>query len=79
MEWVWRRLASYMRARTSLEIVGITEEALASVLHDEALERLRWVETVAFCDEMEDEEKIEALKEWFLYDSQEREKDYGEV
>lgn len=29
MEWVWRRLAPYMRVRTSLETVGITEEALA--------------------------------------------------
>lgn len=68
MEWVWKRLAPHIRARTSLELVGITEEALTSALHDGALERLRWVETVVFCDEMEDEEKIAALKEWFLYD-----------
>ncbi len=69
MEWVWKRLAPYVRARTSLEIVGITEEALASALHDGAVERLKWVETVVFCNEMEDEEKIAVLKEWFLEDS----------
>lgn len=69
MEWVWKRLAPYVRARTSLEIVGITEEALAFALHDGAVERLKWVETVVFCNEMEDEEKIAVLKEWFLEDS----------
>lgn len=71
MEWVWKRLAPYVRVRTSLEIAGITEEALAAVLHDDALERLKRVEAVVFCDEMEDGEKIAALQEWFLYDRQE--------
>lgn len=66
MDWVWKRLAPYVRAHTSLEIVGITEEALTSALHDGALERLKWVETVVFCDAMEDKEKIAALQEWFL-------------
>lgn len=79
MEWVWKRLAPYVRARTSLEIVGITEEALASALHDGAVERLKWVETVVFCNEMEDEEKIAVLKEWFLEDSQEVKKDHGQA
>lgn len=79
MEWVWKRLAPYVRARTSLEIVGITEEALASALHDGAVERLKWVETVVFCNEMEDEEKIAVLKEWFLEDGQEVKKDHGQA
>ena len=79
MEWVWKRLAPYVRARTSLEIVGITEEALASALHDGAVERLKWVETVVFCNEMEDEEKIAVLKEWFLEDSQEVKHDHGQA
>lgn len=66
LEWVWKRLAPHVRACTSLEIVGITEEALTSALHDGALERLKWVETVVFCDEMEDKEKVVALQKWFL-------------
>lgn len=67
MDWVWRRLASYVgHTKTQIEFSGISEDVLAAALRQEALNRLTYVETIVFSEEIEDAEKITTLKEWFL-------------
>lgn len=67
MQWIWKRLAHYVRRTTlQIEFEGISEEALETMLRQEALNRLRWVEQMVFNEELDDKEKIEALQQWFL-------------
>lgn len=66
MNWFWKRMAQYLRAGLTIELVGITEEALCGVLHSEAMERLHQVEGILFSEEIADEEKLPALQELFL-------------
>lgn len=67
MEWIWKRLARHVaRAKLTVEFEGLSEEGLASALRQEALNRLRWVEQVIFSDEIDDHEKVETLRAWFL-------------
>lgn len=67
MEWIWKRLAHHVaRKKLEIEFTGITGEELTTVLRQEALNRLRWVELVIFSDEIDDHEKVESLRAWFL-------------
>lgn len=70
MDWTWRQLAHYLGpVKLQVEFQGITEEGLAKSLHQKALTRLAWVETVIFNEEVSDKEKVEILQEWFLSDT----------
>lgn len=69
MDWVWRRLAHYMRAKTVVEFSGITTEELQVVLCQESLRRLKWAEEIVFTEELNSEEKVETLQAWFLEQS----------
>lgn len=67
MEWIWKRLAHHVaRKKLEIEFTGITGEELTTALRQEALNRLRWVELVIFSDEIDDHEKVESLRAWFL-------------
>lgn len=67
MEWIWKRLARHVgRMRTVIEFEGLSEEALTAALHQESVRRLNHVEAIVFSDEIEEDEKLNALKEWFL-------------
>lgn len=67
MEWIWKRLAHHVaRKKLEIEFTGITGEELTTALRQEALNRLRWVEQVIFSDEIDDHEKVESLRAWFL-------------
>lgn len=66
MDWMWRRLAQYMRSKTVLELSGITTEELQAVLCQESLRRLKWAEELVFTEELNSEEKIQTLQTWFL-------------
>lgn len=66
MRWFWKSVSQYLRANLTIELVGITEEALAEALHSKAMQRLREVEGILFCDEVEDGEKLSALQALFL-------------
>ncbi len=71
MEWMWKRLAHYVgRAKLQVEFEGISEEALTTMLRQEAVKRLEWVEQVVFSEELDDQEKIKTLQEWFLMNMQ---------
>lgn len=63
MRWTQQMLAHYLgRVRTVVEFEGITEEGLAAALRQEALRRLEQVETIVFCEEMAEQEKVTAIK-----------------
>lgn len=63
MRWTQQMLAHYLgRVRTVVEFEGITEEGLAAALRQEALRRLEQVETIVFCEEMTEQEKVTAIK-----------------
>lgn len=67
MEWIWKRLAHHVaRKKLEIEFTGITGEELTTALRQEALNRLRWAELVIFSDEIDDHEKVESLRAWFL-------------
>lgn len=66
MNWFWRRVAQHLRGRLSVELVGITEEALVQALHSEAMRRLGEVEGILFSEDMTDGEKISILQACFL-------------
>lgn len=66
MNWVWRRLAPFVRTTMAVEIKGISEEQLQDILHQEALRRLRWIEAVVFNEEISDEEKVQVIQGKFL-------------
>lgn len=66
MNWFWKRVAQYLRASLTIELAGMTEEALCSVLHSEAMERLHQVEGILFSEEIADEKKLSTLQEVFL-------------
>ncbi len=68
MNWVWRRLAPFVRTTMAVEIKGISEEQLQDILHQEALHRLRWIEAVVFNEEISDEEKVQVIQGEFLKD-----------
>lgn len=65
MDFPWKLLTNYMRATTQFELTGITPEELQGLLHEEGRQRLLFVESIVFCEEMTSEEKIETLMEWF--------------
>lgn len=65
MNWIWKRLASYVQVKTQVEFEGISEQALEKALRQEAILRLQYVEAVVFSDETEEKERIRALKAWF--------------
>ncbi len=58
-----------MRAKTVLEFSGITAEVLQAVLCQESLRRLQWAEELVFTEELNSEEKVQALQAWFLEQS----------
>lgn len=63
MDWIWKRLAYHVRrVKTQIEFQGISEEALSAALRQEALRRLEWVEWILYSEELDDEQKIEALQ-----------------
>lgn len=67
MEWIWKRLAHHVaRAKLTVEFEGLSEEGLASALRQEALNRLKRVELVLANEELDDHEKVETLRAWFL-------------
>lgn len=68
MNWVWRRLAPFVRTAMTIEITGISEEQLRDVLRQEALRRLDWVETVIFDEEISNEDKVQVIQSEFLKD-----------
>lgn len=65
MDFAWKALTTYMRAKTQFELVGITPKELQALLHEEGRQRLLFVESIVFCEEMTSEEKIKTLVEWF--------------
>lgn len=65
MDFAWKALTTYMRAKTQFELTGITPEALQDLLREEGRQRLLFVEGIVFCAEMTSEEKIQTLTEWF--------------
>lgn len=68
MHWVWRRLAPYVRTTTTIELTGISEEQLRDIFRQEALRRLRWIETVIFNEEISDTDKVQVIQTAFLKD-----------
>ena len=66
MTWVWKHLAPYVSATTAIEISGISAEELYDILHQGALDRLKWVEAVIFSEEIDDEEKVHTIQSWLL-------------
>lgn len=67
MEWIWKRLAHHVaRKKLEIEFTGITGEELTTALRQEALNRLRWAELVIANEELDDHEKVDALRAWFL-------------
>lgn len=68
MNWVWRRLAPFVRTTIAVEIKGISEEQLHDILHREALRRLRWIEAVVFNEEINDEDKVQMIQSEYLKD-----------
>lgn len=67
MEWIWKRLSRYVgQAKLQVEFNGITRESLEALLHQEALERLRRVQLVLFSEELDDQQKVETLQQYFL-------------
>lgn len=63
MDWIWKRLAYHVgRVKTQVEFQGISEEALSAALRQEALRRLEWIEWILSSEELDDEQKIEALQ-----------------
>lgn len=65
MVFPWRLLANYMRATTQFELTGITPEELQNLLREEGRQRLLFVESIIFDEEMTSEEKVKTLTEWF--------------
>lgn len=65
MDFAWKALTSYMRATTKFELVGITPEELQGLIHEEGRQKLLFVESIVFCEEMTNEEKVKTLVEWF--------------
>lgn len=68
MDWVWKRLAPFVRAAMTIELTGVSEEQLRGILEQEALRRLSWVEAVVFSEEISNEEKVQVIQNRFLED-----------
>lgn len=68
MNWVWKRLAPFVRTTTEVEITGISEEQLRDSLNQEALRRLSQIEAVIFSEELDSEEKVQTIQDSFLAD-----------
>lgn len=66
MDWMWRRLAGHVRAKTQVEWIGISAEELAAALRQTAIRRLEYVEAIVFNEEIEEDQKIGLLEAWFL-------------
>lgn len=65
MDFAWKALTTYMRAKTQFELTGITPEELHGLIYEEGRQRLLFVEHIIFCEEMTNEEKVKTLVEWF--------------
>lgn len=68
MNWVWKRLAPFVRTTTTVEITGISEGQLRDSLNQEALRRLDQIEAVVFSEELDSEEKVKTIQDSFLAD-----------
>lgn len=66
MSWFWRQVSQYLRAHTVVELHGITEDALLSALHGEAMRRLDCIGQIIFSEEMTDKEKVLMIQKKFL-------------
>lgn len=64
--WFWQRVTQHLRASLTVELVGITEDALVQALRSEAMRRLGEVEGILFSEEIGDKEKLSTLQACFL-------------